>query len=278
VLARRRGLAAGLVAVAWLALALAVLTAYVDHVAVNSDQFANRATVVLGNPAAKRLIAGEITGQVLERVPHLVALQPLVRAAVSAVVASSAFTGLFRAGVEAAHATLVSGSASRLTLSIGNVGTVVASALALVDPSAARALRSTQQIVLLSRNVGSLTATIARGAGVISWLWAVLAALFLVCAAAAVAVSRPRGAALRRLGVGVAGVGVLLFVGLLAGRAIAVGQVHGADAKATVGAVWDAFLGGLRTVSLALAVAGVVAALVGTLRSGHATVRVRRKL
>ncbi len=256
-------MAAGLVVVASLALALAVLAAYVDHVAVNSDQFTDRATWVLGDAGAKRLIAGQITGQVLARFPDLSAARPLVQATVSAVVASSAFTDVYRAGVDAAHRALVDGSASSLTLSIGDVDAVLGAALAQIDPSAARTLGATQQIVLLSRNVGSLTATIARGAAVISWLWAVLAALSAACAAAALAITRPRSRAVRRLGVGIVAIGVVLQVCLLAGRAIAVGQVQSADAKATVGAVWDAFLRGLGTVSLVLIAAGALAAVIG---------------
>jgi hypothetical protein len=245
------------VVVASLALLLAVLSGYVDRVAINSEQFANRATVALRDPSVKQLIADRITDEVLDEVPALSLARAVIRSVVAGIVGTRDFTDVFHSAALAAHADLVNGSASTLTLRVANVGAVLAATLQQLDPAAARAVQSAQ-IVLLSRNIGSFAATIARAAQTISWLWLLFAALFLACAAVAVAISRPRRRAIRRLAVGIAGVGVLLFIGLFVGRRIAIGQVQGADARAAVGAVWDAYLGGLRTASLLLGAIGVV--------------------
>lgn len=252
----------GLVIVASLALLLAVLTGYFDHVAINSEQFANRATVALRDPSVNNLVADRITNQILNEVPDLVALRPIIHSVVADIVGTRAFTNLFHSAALAAHAGLVNGSASRLTLRVANIGAGLAGTLQQLDPSAARAVQSAEHIVLLSRKVGSFTATIAHAANTIKWLWALFALLFLACAGVALAISRPRRRAIRQLGVGVAGVGVLLFVGLLVGRRIAIDQVQGADARATVGAVWNAYLDGLRTASLVLVAIGLLAAVI----------------
>ncbi|MGO9754304.1 MAG: hypothetical protein ACLP8S_18125 [Solirubrobacteraceae bacterium] len=257
----RRRLVAALVVVASLALLLAVLGGYVDRVAINPQQFANRATVVLRDPSVRNLIADRITNEILDAVPDLVAVRPIVHSVLTGIVGTTAFTDLFHSAALAAHAELVNGSASKLTLRLANLGAVLSATLQQFDPSAARAVQSAQ-IVLLSRNVGSFAATIAHAANTIKWLWMLLALLFLACAAIAVTISRPRRRAIRRLGVGIAAVGVLLFIGLLLGRRIAIDQVQGTDARAAVGAVWDAYLAGLRTASLVLGAIGVVAAVI----------------
>lgn len=251
----------GLVVLASLALALAVLTGYVNRVAVNSDQFANRASVVLADPAVKRLVADRLTDQAIEQVPALGVVRSLIHSVAASIVGTAAFSEIFHAAVLAAHRDLVSGSTSRLTLQIASIGPTLAAAVQEVDPSAAQALRSAQQIVLVSRNVGSLTANVARDAKTLRWLWIVFAVASLICAALAIAVSRPRRWAIRRLGIGVLAVGALLLVGLLVGRSVAVGQAQGADAQAAVGAIWDAYLTGLRTVAFVLVGIGLVVAL-----------------
>ena len=66
--------------------------------------------------------------------------------------------------------------------------------------------------------------------------------------------SRPTGAPdVVRLGTGVAFAGVLLAVALVAGRALAAAEVDDPDARAAARAIWDAFLGDLRTAAWILA-------------------------
>ena len=249
-----------LVLLATVALMLAVLDGYVDHVAINSSQFADRSLVVARDPSVQRLIAQRITHAVIERVPLLAVLSGTVQAIAAHLVATSAFRDLFRASVLHAHQALISGSASRLTLRLGNLGGTLAAAIGNFVPSATHLAGQIDNFVLVSRNVGAFTRSIARAAGIVSWLWAVLAAASLACTTLAIAVSRPRRRALIWLGLGIAVAGALLLGALLAGRGVAVSQVAGADARATVGAIWDTFLGELQTISLVLLVAGVMLA------------------
>ena len=85
-----------------------------------------------------------------------------------------------------------------------------------------------------------------------------IATLLLV--AGALAVSPDRRRTVVELGVGAATGGVVLVVAYAVVRSIAVGHVETPEGRAAAGAVWDAFLGDLRTAAWILAGAGAVTA------------------
>jgi hypothetical protein len=96
-----------LVVLACVAIVLALLVGYVRRAAVDSDQFANRATVALKDDSVRSLIAERITDQlVLEKRADLTTARPLIQSVVSSAVGGRAFTGAFRAGVRDLHRTL----------------------------------------------------------------------------------------------------------------------------------------------------------------------------
>src|SRR3954462_5130722 len=77
---------------------------YVRHAAVDSQQFANRATVALHDDSVRTLIGERITDRVvLAHAGDLLAARPIIEQVVSALVGSRAFTGLFRSGVRDVH-------------------------------------------------------------------------------------------------------------------------------------------------------------------------------
>src|SRR3954451_19569064 len=116
---KARGRAATtLVVLASVAIVLALAAGYVRHAAVDSQQFANRATVALHDDSVRTLIAERVTDRVvLAHAGDLLAARPLIghqvsavarsraliEQCVSAVVRSRAFTGLFRSGVRDVH-------------------------------------------------------------------------------------------------------------------------------------------------------------------------------
>ena len=96
----RRLIARVLVVAASLFLGLALVTGYVRGAAVDSDQFANRATAALQDDSVRSLIAEKLTDEVvLKRQRDLLAARPLIQSAASGIVASRAFASLFRAAV-----------------------------------------------------------------------------------------------------------------------------------------------------------------------------------
>src|SRR4051795_12988559 len=101
----RRVAVSVLVVVASVALALAVVVGYVRRAAVDSDQFANRATAALRDDSVRSLVATQVTDElVLKHQSDLIAGRPIIESVVSSVVGGRAFTAAFRAGVRDVHA------------------------------------------------------------------------------------------------------------------------------------------------------------------------------
>jgi hypothetical protein len=260
--ARSRDLAASLLVVmASAAIVLALVVGYVRTAAVDSDQFANRATVALRDPSVRALIAERVTDQiVLKKKADLIAARPLIQSVLSSVVGGRAFTSAFRSGVRDLHRALFNRDQHTLTLAVGDIGTIAAAALDVVRPSLADRVRTTGKVELVRRDIGNAAAIAARAADVVRVLAWLLLLVAVACAAGAVALAQDRRRAVVRLGIGAAIGGVVILVALGVLRSVAVNGVDGADARDAVGAVWDAFLGDLGTEAWILAAAGAVVA------------------
>src|ERR687896_1063390 len=253
-----------LVVAASVVMVLALVAGYARRAAVDSDQFANRATAALRDDSVRALVAERITDDVvLENAADLTAARPIIQSAASGIVGSRAFTGLFRSAVRDVHRALFDRDRDTVTLTVADVGTVLAAALEQVRPSLARNLESTGRVALLKRDVGSVTGDLARLGDKVRVLALVLLALSLILAAGAIAVSRDRRRTVVALGIGLAGAGVVLIVAYAVARSLAIDQVEGPENRAAAGAVWDAFLGDLRTASWILAGSGAILAAAG---------------
>ncbi len=244
-----------------IAIVLALVAAYARHAAVNSDQFANRATVALRDDSVRSLIAQKLTDEVvLKNQADLIAARPIIESVASDVVGGRAFTNLFRKAVRDVHRALFKRDKNTVTLTVADVGAVLAAALEQVRPELARKLQSTERVELVERNIGSLSATLANIAERVQLLAVLLLVLSLVLVAGALLLAPDRRQAVVELGVAVAAAGVLLVVAYSVARSLAVDHVDGPDEQAAARAVWDAFLGDLRTAAWILAACGVVVA------------------
>src|SRR5918999_695087 len=253
-----------LVVAACVVMVLALVAGYARRAAVDSDQFANRATAALRDDSVRALVAERITDDVvLENAADLTAARPIIQSAASGIVGSRAFTGLFRSAVRDIHRALFDRDRDTVTLTVADVGTVLAAALEQVRPSLARKLESTGRAALLKRDVGSVTGDLARLGDKVRVLALVLLALSLILAAGAIAVSRDRRRTVVALGIGLAGAGVVLIVAYAVARSLAIDHVEGPENRAAAGAVWDAFLRDLRTATWILAGSGAILAAAG---------------
>jgi hypothetical protein len=87
-----------------------------------------------------------------------------------------------------------------LTLAVGDVGTIAAAALEVVQPSLADRVRTTGRVELVRRDIGTVSATTARAADTVRLLaWAFLL-VAVACAAGAVWLARDRRRTVVRLG------------------------------------------------------------------------------
>jgi hypothetical protein len=250
-----------LVVLASLAVMLALVAAYARQAAVDSNQFANRATVALHDDSVRSLIAQKVTDElVLKNEADLIAARPIIESVASEIVGGRAFTSLFRKAVRDLHGALFKRDRNTVTLTLTDVGTVVAAALAQVRPALADQLQSTQRVELVTSNIGSLSARLADIAETVELLALFLVLLSLALVAGAIAVAPERRQAVVELGVGASVAAVLLVVAYSVARSIAVGHVDGPDEQAAARAVWHAFLGDLRTAAWILAISGAAVA------------------
>jgi hypothetical protein len=264
-----------LVALASVAILLALVAAYARQATVDSDQFANRATAALEDGSVRSLIAEKVTDEVvLKNQADLVAARPIIESVASEIVGGRAFQGLFRSAVRDVHRALFKRDQNTVTLTIADVGTVLAAALQEVRPALAKDLQSTQRVEVLRENIGSLSATLADIAERIRIIAVLLVLLSLAFVAGALIVSPDRRDTVIELGIGAAAAGGVLIVAYAIARAAVTNQLDTPDEQDAARAVWDAFLGDLRTAAWILAgvgavLAAVAASLLKPLPFGH---------
>jgi hypothetical protein len=254
-------LARVLVVLASLSITLALVTAYVRSAAVDSDQFANRAGVALRDERVRTLVAQRITDDVvLANEEDLLAARPIIESVASSVVGSRAFTGLFRSAVRDVHRAVFDRDENTVTLAIADVGTILSAALERLDPSVAKKVDASGRVTVVKRDLGSATGGAARLADDIKVLAVLLAVVSVALVVGAVVASPDRRRTAVELGIGIALGGVLLVVLLAILRSLAVGHVDGTENRDAARAIWDAFLGDLRTEAWILAGSGAVVA------------------
>ena len=163
----------------------------------------------------RSLIAERVTDEiVLARASDLIAARPLIESVVSSVVGGRAFTGAFRSGVRDVHRALFARDESTVTLALADVGTMVAAALEVAQPSLARRIETTRRVEVVRRNVGSLNASVVRAADTIKLLAPLLLLVAVAVRRGAIWLSADRRRTVVQLGVGAA------IGGLRAGRRV----------------------------------------------------------
>jgi hypothetical protein len=258
---RSAGAARTLVVLASVAMVLALVAGYARRAVVDSDQFANRATAALRDDNVKMLVADKLTDQVvLKQQSDLLAARPIIQSVASGIVGSRAFTGLFRSAVRDVHRALFDRDEHTITLTVADVGTVLAAALEQVRPSLARQVEATGRVEIVKRDVGDLSARLVRVADTVRLLALLLAVVSVLLVAGAIVISPRRRHTIVELGVATATAGLVVVVAYAVVRSIAVHHVEGAEDRAAAGAVWDAFLGDLRTLGWIVAGSGAVIA------------------
>ena len=228
----RLGCERTLVVLASVVLVLAVIAGYARLAALDSDQFANRATAALRDDSVRALNAQRLTDDVvLRRQGDLLAARPLIESAAAGVVGGRAFTSLFRSAVRDLHRAVFQRDQTTVTLTVADIGTVLAAALRKERPALADRVEAAGRAELFRRRLDDVSATLADVASRIRELTLILAGSGAVIAASAASLIRPvdpsiqlrRAAsrltreparpALRALrGAGLAAAGILLLV------------------------------------------------------------------
>src|SRR4051812_11505185 len=238
----------------------ATLTAYAWRVLFDSGQFSTRAAAALRDAGVREAIAGRVTDELVSRHPDLLAVRPAVVTAVSGVVGGDAFANLFRRGVGDVHAAVFRRRQDTVTLTVVDVGVVVAEALRVLRPDLASELEGREPVALFDRHLGAFSGDLVRLARDVRVLAYVLGLLALISAVALLALAPDRRSASSRLGAAVAVAGVLIVVADAVARRVVLDRFADPDARAAASAVWDAYLGDLRTAGWLVGGSGAVLA------------------
>jgi hypothetical protein len=254
----RRSAAASwaLAVLAAVALTLAVLLLYADRTVFRTDGFTDRVDASLQSDAVSADVARRLSDAAIGARPDLVAVRPLVQSLATSVVRTEAFRSIVRGAARDVHRSVFDRRAGTVTLTVGDAGTLLATALGHARPDLAQRVPANLPVrfTAVSGGVGSTAVRAValgervRDAAAIALLAAALLGL------GALLVSPSRRAAALRLGLAVATTGALVLAAVaLAPRAV--------ETSAAGRAVLETWLEPLIAWAAALAGAGLVVAL-----------------
>ncbi|MGH7585365.1 MAG: hypothetical protein ACREMH_03880 [Gemmatimonadales bacterium] len=251
-----------------------LLGLYAARVLFNSGHFADHVAASLDDRRVSGYVAGQLTNVLLEQRPGLTPVRPILLGTVETVVRSQPFRVIIQRATETAHASVVSGSAGQLVLSIPDFGAILQSAVSASPELAERIPTRLSGTVerLASLPLARGMSRVLRVARVSREAFAGVLLLGIVLSGLGVAASANHRHALLKTGEAWIVIAVILFaLAGLPGRILGV-MVGGAEGAATTG-LWATFFGGLRPLAWVLATVGLacaaaVSSLQGTLDLG----------
>ena len=253
--------AAVLAGLSAIAAALLLVVGYAHWAIGDSGRFADRATVALQDDSVRDLLAQRVTDEViLQRQADLLAARPLLQSTVSSVVGGRAFGALFRAAVDDVHRAVFADGRNTVTLTVADVGTVVAVALERVRPDLAARIDRGRPAADEDWTVSDGAAWLVRAAASAGWLVALLGVLYGLLFAGALWRAADRRRAAIWLGVAWATAGLAVLAACVLARDVLTADPRGVIGEDAARAVWDAFFGDLRALAWLVAGAGAVVA------------------
>jgi len=127
---RVRSVAVGLCGVACIAgLLSGVILTYASRVLFDASMFSNRVANSLAEPPVARVVANQITDQILAHNPDVTPFRPIVLGTVQQFISSAPFRGVVRLAAKKLHPVLITHGES-LSLTLGDVGVIVRDMLA----------------------------------------------------------------------------------------------------------------------------------------------------
>ena len=276
----RRRLSAVLACIGAIAVLVGVPLTYAGHVLGNSDQFSARATGLLNDPSIRSLIEQRVQEQAIASAHVPDEFAPLVTQAVDVAVRTTAFQRAFDAAIDDLHTSVFESDSDTVTLRLANVGALIVNAVKRVSPSLAAQIPpslSREVISISSGDFGQATraARAIEGAHTVGILLLIAAGvIFLI----AIVQAGERSRAAAYVGIAILVDGVLLVAGYTIVRPVVLSRFAVGQDRSAAGAVWDAFLSGLRSDAVILGIAGAVVAVVFVLvsavgRGGRARAR-----
>lgn len=258
----RRRLSAALACIGAIAVLVGVPLTYAGHVLGNSAQFSARATSLLNNPSIRALIAQRIEEQAIQSAKVPDQLAPLVNKAVDRAVRTREFHRLFNAAIADLHDSVFISDSDTITLRLTHVGKVVTDAIHQVSPQLAALIPAslTRETIRISSGDFAQATRAARAVerahteGTL--LLIVAGVIFLL----AILLAAERRRAARYVGIALLFDGVVLVAAYTIIRPVVLSRFAVGQDRSAAGAVWNAFLSGLRSDAVILAIVGAVVA------------------
>jgi len=237
---------------------------YAGHVLGNSAQFSARATALLDEGSIRALIEQRVQEQAIQSINVPAQFAPLLSRAVDAAVRTKAFRRAFNAAIDDLHTSVFDSDSDTVTLRIADVGALIVKAVKGVSPALAAQIPPAlahQVITISSGDFGQATraARAIERAHTVGILLLIAGGLVFLLAIAQ-AGERRRAAAY--VAVAIVVDGVLLVAAYTVIRPVVLSRFAVGQDRSAAGAVWNAFLSGLRRDAVILAVAGAVAAVI----------------
>ncbi|MGH2893629.1 MAG: hypothetical protein ACRDPM_10250 [Solirubrobacteraceae bacterium] len=258
----RRRLSAALACIGAIAVLAGVPLTYAGQVLGDSTQFSARATGLLDNPSIRSLIEQRVRAQAIQSANVPAQYVPLVTKAVDIAVRTPAFHRTFDTAIADLHRSVFVSDANTITLRLAHVGKLVLDALRRVSPGLAAQVPPSlsRQVIRISGGDLGQAARAARAVerahteGVL--LLVAGAIVFLI----AIAQAGERRRAAGYVGLAILMDGVLLVAAYTLIRPVVLSRFAVGQDRSAAGAVWNAFLSGLRSDAVILAAAGAVVA------------------
>jgi hypothetical protein len=257
---------------------------------IDEDAFADHAVEALDHDELRAVVSTEIAVQLIERgSADLVAARPLIEQVVTTIVDTRPFKQVFREAARQANRLLFVRSRDNVAFNVSDAVEIVRFGVKSIDPKLAADLpKEDLDLALLTLRKREFARQSLAVADEIRVLGLVVPALALLALVGAVLAAPDRRVGVLRAALALAAAGLLVAVVYLILRARILAGVIGEDeltdeeVRDAVGALLDAFLGGLFAWALALAgvgalVAGAAAAL-DPERAEDPVARLRRRL
>lgn len=260
----RRRLSAALACIGAIAVLIGVPLTYAGHVLGDSAQFSARATSLLSDSSIRSIIAQRVEDQAIQSAHVPLQYRSVVTKAVDRAVRTPAFHRVFDAAIADLHTSVFVSGSDTITLRLEHVGKLVVDAIRRVSPTLAAQIPPslTHQVIHISGGDFSQATRAARAIerahteGVL--LLIAGGVVFLV----AIAQAAERRRAARYVGIAILFDGVVLVAAYSIARPVVLSRFAVGQDRSAAGAVWNAFLSGLRSDAVILAIAGAVVAVV----------------
>jgi hypothetical protein len=203
---------------------LAAVSLWTWRTFASSQGFADVATDMLKEPAVREMVAGQIV-TALESQPDMmqvaVTARPVLESMVTEVVGTTAFQGIFHAGVRELHSDVIAGHRSRMLVKVDDSVQLVKDGLRVVNPTVADAVPDSALEVAVGVSQSAPADQLLRLAELSGWLVGPIALIGLGCFVLAVWTSTDRRRAVETIGWTLVGLGILGFAVLAVGVNIA---------------------------------------------------------